>query len=225
MKKILLLLFLMTISLGQSQTAAPTQPARNAWDVVSVFSGAYTDLPGTDFNPNWGQSGFGSFSTPSYGGDPVKQYGNLNYQGTQTQSDIDVSSINKLHIDIYSPTLTSIRLSVIKITAGTVERPITLPLTAGVWNSFDIDLTLPAFAGLDLTKIRQFKYDQASSNGQTLIVDNIYFWRSATLLPPTVGPFSVPSQTSALPPAAGRKQARPSRRSAALSGALPSSSL
>ena len=36
--------------------AAPTPPARAAADVVSIFSGAYTNITGTDFNPNWGQS-------------------------------------------------------------------------------------------------------------------------------------------------------------------------
>ena len=35
--------------------AAPT-PTRNAADVISIFSDAYTNVAGTDFNPNWGQA-------------------------------------------------------------------------------------------------------------------------------------------------------------------------
>jgi hypothetical protein len=95
---------------------------------------------------------------------------------------------------LFSPTLTSIRLSLIKVTGGAVEKPITLPLTAGVWNSFDIDLTAATFAGLDFTKIRQLKYDAPSAAGQTLSVDNIYFWRDATTQPPTLGAFTVAAQ-------------------------------
>ena len=194
MKKLLLLLFLMMFSLGQSQTAAPSAAGKNSWDVISLFSGDYTDLAGTNFNPNWGQSGFNFFTTPSYEGNAVKQYANLGYQGTETAADVNVSSFQKLHIDLFSPTLTSIRLSVIKVTGGAVEKPITLDLTPGQWNSFDIDLASATFTGLDLTKIRQFKYDQPSSAGQTLIVDNIYFWRNPTLQQVTLSNFTVPAK-------------------------------
>jgi hypothetical protein len=199
MKKLFMLLFLMTISLGQSQTAAPSAAGKNSWDVISVFSGAYTDLASTNFNPGWGQSGENFFTTPSYGGDAVKQYANFNYQGTETLNDVNASSFPNMHIDIYSATLTSIRLSVIKTTGGTVEKPITLTLTPGAWTSFDLDLTSATFTGLDLTKIRQLKYDEPKisgtvTNGQTFSVDNIYFWRTATSQPVTLSNFSVPAK-------------------------------
>lgn len=204
MKK-LLLLFLLTFSLGQSQTAAPTQPPRNTWDVVSVFAGAYSaqDIAGTDFNPNWGQASNhpANMTTPSYGGDPVKQYQNSgNYQGTRLGSDINVSAINKLHVDIYSPTLTSLRLFLIKTTGGTFETFVNVTLTPGAWTSVDIDVNSTTFPGLDLTKVREIKYDQfkigaAITNNQVLIIDNFYFWRPATQLPPTVGTFTVPAQS------------------------------
>jgi uncharacterized protein YjdB len=183
-----------TATLDVTPTAAPVPPARNDWDVVSLYSGSYTNVVGTNFNPNWGQSGFGAFSTAFYEANEVLRYPNLNYQGTETAADVNVSALNKLHIDLFSPTLTSIRLSLIKTTGGAVEKPITLPLTAGVWNSFDIDLAAATFAGLDFTKIRQLKYDSPSATGQTLSVDNIYFWRDATTQPPTLGSFTVAAQ-------------------------------
>ena len=37
-------------------TAAATPPARNAGDVLSIYSNAYTPITGIDLNPNWGQS-------------------------------------------------------------------------------------------------------------------------------------------------------------------------
>ena len=199
MKKFLLLIFLLSFALGRSQGAAPGDPGRNSWDVISLFSGAYTNLPGTNFNPFWGQTNNhpNNMTTPSYGGDEVRQYQNTgSYQGTETQSDVNVSAMTRFHIEIYSSTLTSIRLSLIKITAGTVEIPTTLPLVPGQWNVFDIDISGPAFAAIR-PNFRQIKYDQPAGAGniQNLIVDNLFFWRPATLQPPTVGTFTVPAQS------------------------------
>ena len=37
-------------------TASAPAPSADSANVVSIFSDAYTDLEGTDFNPNWGQA-------------------------------------------------------------------------------------------------------------------------------------------------------------------------
>ena len=43
--------------------AAPTAPpTRSAANVISIYSAAYTNRTGVDFNPNWGQIGFASAS-------------------------------------------------------------------------------------------------------------------------------------------------------------------
>ena len=136
-----------------------------------------------------------------YGGDAVKQYQNTgSYQGTETQSDTNVSAMTTFHIEIYSSTLTSIRLSLIKITAGTVEIPTTLPLVPGQWNVFNIDISGASFASVR-PNFRQIKYDQPAGAGniQNLIIDNMFFWRPATLQPPTVGTFTVAAQPVGAP--------------------------
>ena len=66
MKKITLLLMLLSVTFSYSQ--GPTDnvtdpPARDGVDVISIFSGVYTDVAGSDYNPNWGQSGFGTADT------------------------------------------------------------------------------------------------------------------------------------------------------------------
>ncbi|WP_396182853.1 MopE-related protein, partial [Flavobacterium sp.] len=205
MKKKLLLLFLLTFSLGYSQGAAPGDPGKNSWDVISLFSVAYTDLAGTNFNPNWGQAGStangslvypNNMTTPSYGGDAVKQYQNSgNYQGTETAADVNISAMTRFHIEIYSSTLTSIRVSLIKTTGGGVEVPTTLALTPGQWNVFNIDITGAAYNAVRPI-FRQIKYDQPAGAGniQNLIVDNMFFWRPATEQPPTIGAFTVPAK-------------------------------
>ena len=80
------LLLLTTHMVAQPVTAAPTPPARNAGDVISCFSAAYTDLAGTDWFPNWGQSTVVSEITVA--GDVIKKYATFNYQGVQFASSI-----------------------------------------------------------------------------------------------------------------------------------------
>ncbi|NNE15491.1 MAG: hypothetical protein HKN51_10980, partial [Saprospiraceae bacterium] len=66
MKLISLLLFLFVSTFGFSQAPnidAPTPPVRNAVDVISIFSGAYNNITGANYNPDWQQSGFGSASS------------------------------------------------------------------------------------------------------------------------------------------------------------------
>jgi hypothetical protein len=175
--------------------ASPTQPARSAGDVISLFAAAYSNIAGTDFNPNWGQSTNypGNMTTPTYSGEQVKRYLNSGtYQGTAFTTS-NVSVINKLHIDIYSYTMNSLRISLIN--AGGAEAAYTLALTPNSWNSFNIDVNSTNFPGVNLAAVNQIKYDQfkigaAETGNQVLIVDNLYFYRE-TNVPPTVGPFAV----------------------------------
>ena len=60
---------------------APTPPARSSSDVISLFSGAYSDIPGTEWFPNWGQSTV--VSDTSIQGNATKKYVNFNYRGYQ----------------------------------------------------------------------------------------------------------------------------------------------
>ena len=88
---ILTLLLALTIIKASAQptVAAPTPPTRPASNVISTFSGAYTDLAGTDWYPNWGQAT--QYAQITVAGDAVKKYSNLNYQGVQV-SDFSYSN-------------------------------------------------------------------------------------------------------------------------------------
>ena len=196
MKKITLLLFLMTFSFGYSQTAAPVQPARNAWDVISVFCSDYTDLADTNFNPNWGQST--QYAQVALGGNMALHYTNLNYQGIQFAGSpdpipVDASSMTTLHMDIYSADITS--LNVYLIASG--ENAVAVPLTANAWTAVDITLST-GYAARNLANIIQFKFDEtAPTSTHSFYVDNIYFYRPATATPvPTYGVFTIPSKST-----------------------------
>jgi len=177
MKKNLRNLFLIAaLCLGWqvSQAADPTIPAPTptaaAAKVISIFSNAYTNLVGTNFNPNWGQNTAVSFVALS--SDSILKYSNLNYQGTEFAS-TNAFGMTHLHIDVWSSDETS--LQVTPVSPG-AEKLVTLtPLTLNAWNSYDVPLT--SFTGVDLTKIYQFKF--VGSGGKTVYLDNLYFVNKA----------------------------------------------
>jgi hypothetical protein len=146
-------------------TAAPT-PTYPAANVTSVFSDAYTNLPGSDFSPNWGQV---TVSTQvSIAGNNTLKYANLNYQGLQLAAGTNVSNRTYLHLDYYSANSTA--LNVYLISTGPVEHlsALTVPTTTG-WNSVDIPLS--SFAPVNLNDVIQLKFD---GNGD-IYLDNILF--------------------------------------------------
>ncbi|QBN18067.1 Ig-like domain-containing protein [Flavobacterium nackdongense] len=151
-------------------TAAPTPTVPTA-NVTSVFSDAYTNVAGTDFNPNWGQATVVT-QVPIAGNNTLK-YANLNYQGIQLGSSVNVTSKTQLHLDYYSSNSSS--LKVYLISPGPVEKAFTLTVPTGPapsvngWRSIDIPLT--AFSPVNLGNIIQLKFD---GNG-TIFLDNIYF--------------------------------------------------
>jgi len=146
-------------------TAAPT-PNYPAGDVISIFSDAYTNVAGSDLNPNWGQ--VTAVTQVPIAGNNTLRYGNLNYQGLQLAGSLDVSGKNFLHLDFYSAN--SNALNIYLISTGPVEKliPLTVPTTSG-WNSIDIPLT--SFAPVNLSDVIQLKFD---GNGD-IYFDNILF--------------------------------------------------
>ncbi|TAE16128.1 MAG: hypothetical protein EAZ95_07960 [Bacteroidetes bacterium] len=156
--------------------AAPI-PTKDAANVLSIFSDTYTNVAGSDFNPNWGQA-TAVTQTPIAGNNTLR-YSNLNYQGLQLASPQNVASYNSLHIDYYSTNSSS--LKVYLINQGGAETPYTLTVPTAGWNSVDIPLT--AFAPVNLANVGQFKFD---GNGD-IFLDNIYFWKNA-VTPTTAAP-------------------------------------
>ena len=145
-------------------------PTRVAAKVISIFSNAYTSAaPSANYNPNWGQATVQSMVQLS-GNDAIK-YANLNYQGIDLMSTINVSTMNKLHVDVYPVDETSLQIT--PISAGPVEKLITLtPLTLNTWNSFDLPLT--SFTGVNMATVFQFKF--VGVGGKISYIDNLYFF-------------------------------------------------
>ena len=152
-------------SATQPTVAAPT-PTAPAANVISLFSDAYTDIAGINYNPNWGQATV--VTQELIAGNNTLKYAGLNYQGTDFAGNPqDVSAMTSMHLDFW--TADSTALNIFLISTNGAETPFALPATNGSWVSVDIPLT--AFAGVDLASIMQLKFD---GNG-TIFLDNLYF--------------------------------------------------
>ena len=159
-------------------TAAPAPPVRLPANVISIFSGAYTDLASTDFNPNWGQTT--TVTDTTIAGNLTKKYANFNYQGMQFATPINAAAMTKLHIDIWSANATGVKL--FPIVTGQPEQQVTLTIAAG-WNSFDIDLTQYT---IPLSSIIQIKMESLPFGGTDIYFDNLYFYKPASVTGLTV---------------------------------------
>lgn len=151
-------------------TAAPTPPARAIENVVNVFSGAYDQVQGTDFNPNWGQSTVTAIIDIE--ANATLRYANFNYQGTQFAAPLNVTAMEKLHVDMWTANATTV--NIFAISTGPVETPFSLAVTPGQWVSYDIPLT--AFSPVNLADVIQFKFEGGNST-PTIYLDNLYFYR------------------------------------------------
>jgi len=176
------------VSYPPPATAAPTPPTRNSGDVVSLFSNAYTDIAGINWNPFWGQSTI--LSDVAIATNATKKYTNFNYQGIQLGTPINVSSMSKLHLDVWTPNCTSFDFFLINTSPSTVEQKITLTPTLSGWNSYDINLT--SFGLINLSNVSQIKMVATPSGSSVIYLDNLYFWKSASS--PTLSNFNVPAK-------------------------------
>ena len=156
-------------------TCAPTTtiPA----GAVTIYSEA-TTATNFDPHPNWGQTVTESEVTIA-SNKSLKYtffaggFGAVGaYEGLQWDA-VNVSTKGKMHLDLWSPDMTSVKISLI---GGGKESAVTQALTGGSWNSVDIDLN--SFAAADKTAVIQIKLESATAG--TLYLDNLYFWGTAS---------------------------------------------
>ena len=92
--------------------AAATPPARAATDVLSVYSDAYTPIANVNLFPDWGQST--KVSEVLIAGNKTQKYVTLNYEGIDwAATPINVSAMGKLHLDLWTADVTSVKVSII----------------------------------------------------------------------------------------------------------------
>ena len=164
-------------------TPAPNPPARNPWDVVSLYSDAYTNIP----SAVW--VGASTLTDELLGGNPTKKMSNFIVEFINS-APINVSEMTMLHMDIYALDVTAFNIWLLN--NGDRRAQISTPING--WRSIDIPMSTYSSQGLNLTGLIQLKFEGLSGPGTTAYVDNVYYYRPATLPPATVGAFSVPAK-------------------------------
>ncbi len=185
MKKIITLILtaLTFVGFAQDPTTSAGTPSQASTDVISIFSDSYTDVSGTNFYPNWGQST--QYAAFAVGTDNMIKYSNLNYQGIQFGSAQDASAKGYLHMDIWTSTSFDLDIFCISQTPQN-EKKVTKTLAANQWNSIDIDLADYISQGLSVASLYQFKFDDLGRTGSTIFLDNVYFYGSPAATEPSV---------------------------------------
>jgi len=160
-------------------TAAPTPAAREAADVVSFFSDAYTDITFPETPTSWSQSGFETVNIAS--GDDIWKFDACNFFAMADYDGVDLSSMETMHIDYWTPDTTENAKIFVKLvdTVSGLEELIDLGLSvAGSWQSVEIDLS--TFTTLtDLSNVTQVLYDP-TADGSIQFIDNFYFYKEPT---------------------------------------------
>ncbi|MDZ4183324.1 MAG: hypothetical protein U1B83_10665 [Candidatus Cloacimonadaceae bacterium] len=151
-------------------TTAPPVPTHASEDVISIYSDAYVNVPGTNFNPFWGQQTIVTVDVMIAGNNTLR-YENLNYQGTEYPFQ-DVSGYEFLHVDFWTANSTDLGIYLISPGAETEH---VFTIVPAQWVSVDIPLAgfVPP---VNLANVFQFKVE---GNGD-IWFDNLYFWKSPT---------------------------------------------
>lgn len=153
----------------QPATPAPT-PTLPQSQVVSLFSNAYSPLPGVNLNPNWGQATVVSFIEVQ--GDTIMKYNGLNYQGTELNQNLNLVSagMQYVHVDYWNASSTE--LNFFLISPGPNQKSVVLVPPAASQQWVSVDIPLSSFEPtVNLTEVFQVMF---TGNG-TVYLDNIYF--------------------------------------------------
>ena len=183
MKKITLALLMSTglffFGYGQPGSAAPT-PTVPAANVISMFSNAYTNVPVDTWLTSWSA---GNLTDVQIAGNDTKHYTDLNFVGVETVGAnlIDATAMQTLHLDIYTPNMTSFRLKLVDFGADgafaggdDTEHEISFVPVQNNWNSYDIPLS--NFLGLtSRAHLAQMIFAGDPAGSGVLYVDNVYF--------------------------------------------------
>jgi len=169
--------------------AAPT-PSRLAANVISLYSGAYTNRTVDTWSAIWDVA---DVADVTVAGNAAKKYSNLSYAGIEfTTAPIDATQMTGLHLDLWVTQAAGFKVKLVDFGANGVfgggddkEHEVTLNTTStpsiatGTWNSVDIPFS--AFTGLTTRgKLAQM----IIAGSPTVYLDNVYFYK----IPPPPGP-------------------------------------
>ena len=162
-------------------SSAPTPPNRNDVDVVSIFSDVYTDETLNELPTTWSST---NFEEANINSDNIWKLTSLDFLGIVTNYDagIDLSEMEKMHIDYWVPegTTNELFVKIVNTVDGGEDIESLGATTGGSWQSIELDIT--AFDGGDLANKEKITQILIDSDGETPVayIDNFYFYREST---------------------------------------------
>lgn len=164
----------------QPMTAAPdpTVPAAN---VISLFSGVYTNVPVDTWLTEWSSAAMNEVQIQ---GNATKKYTNLNFAGVETVSNqINASGMTHINLHVWSSDFTQFRLKLVDFGANGAydgpglgddkEHELTFNSPQqGQWITYHIPLS--NFVNLT-TRANLAQFILASNGTSTVYIDNVYF--------------------------------------------------
>ncbi len=182
--------------------AAPTPPTRDAADVISLFSNAYSNITVDTFFAGF-SAGAGQ-TEEQVAGDDVLRYADLDFAGVETiNTAVDLTSMTNFSIDVWTATEFDFITGIVDFagdgfdggndTRGDARET----LQAGQWTTIDVTIADLQAAGLTATPadFSQLILDVVDVVG-TVYIDNIYFYNDGS----TGGGGDTPTEAAPTPP-------------------------
>lgn len=169
-----------TSALQEPTVAAPTPPARNPADVISLFSSAYTNNPVDTWSTGW-SSGNHVYTELQVSANDTKKYELFHFAGVEFfGTPVDATNMEFLHLDVWSPNGTSLDVRLVDFSGpAPIESTVTSANETGKWVSLDINLS--NFTSLSSrSKLSQMLFIVPVSTTATYYIDNIYFYKSGS---------------------------------------------
>lgn len=157
-------------------TPAPTPPARNAGDVISLFSNAYTNNPVDTWSTGWSGCCH-TLADLQITGNDTKKYELFHFAGVEFfGTPVDATTMEYIHLDIWSPNSTTFEVRLVDFSGATTEATVSSTHEKSKWVSLDIKLS--DFTGLAArSKISQMLLLVPAGNSGIYYIDNIYFYK------------------------------------------------
>lgn len=166
--------------------AAPTPPARNPEDVISMFSDAYTNVAVDTWLTGWSVA---VLQDVLVDGNPTKKYSNLDFAGIETVANqLDLTEMEYLHMDVWSPNFTFFGIKLVDFGPDGAfgggddsEHQIDFDdLAQEEWVSLDIPMN--DFTGLNaLANMAQYILVGQPTGTSVVFLDNFYFYKGDPL--------------------------------------------
>jgi len=166
-------------------TMAAADPTYKEEDVISMFSGVYTDVTVETWRTTWSE---GTLTDVKVDGNDVKKYSDLNFVGIEpgTANLIDASGMEHINLDIWSPNSTEFKIKLVDFGADGAfqggddtehELVFSAPKTEE-WVNYHIPLS--DFTGMTSREhIAQMIFVSAPTGTSVIYVDNVFFSKEA----------------------------------------------